>query len=100
MEANIQKYIERLHQLQDEYWDKQGFSIPQSIYSVKKGRKYAKIIMTHERGAGQEIVHSFVNLENGDILKAASWAAPAKTARGSVLDLDAGGFSVHGASYL
>ena len=46
---------------------------------------------------------SFVNLENGDILKAASWKAPAKGVRGNVFDENEGcvtAWDVYGAKYL
>lgn len=52
------------------------------------GRRYVKIISTetregktHDRSA-----FGFVDLTNGDILKAASWNAPAKHARGNVMN--------------
>jgi hypothetical protein len=51
---------------------------------VRRGRKYAKICTDTS-------VHSFVNLKNGDILKAASFKAPAPNgARGSIFALDFG----------
>jgi len=60
--------------------------------SHKKGRNYIKIISS--RNGGQSHVHSFIVLkptkgyEIGDILKAASWAAPATNfKRGNVFEL-------------
>lgn len=100
MEGNIVKYVERLREMQDKHWDERDWHHPKHVFSYKLGRKYAKIITVTEAGAGQRMVHSFVDLKTGDILKAASWNAPAKKARGSVLDLDAGGFSIYGANYL
>ncbi len=61
-------------------------------YSVtfERGRKFMKVLMS---SWGQASVHSFICIQPhgkfqfGDILKAASWAAPAKNfARGNVLD--------------
>ena len=48
-----------------------------------KGVKYARIVSEH---GGSRSVHCFVNRENGDVLKAATWAAPAKHARGNIFD--------------
>ena len=60
--------------------------------SYEVHRKFVKVI-TGQAG-GNTSVHSFIMLEDdgkfkrGDILKAASWRAPAKNfARGNVLDL-------------
>ena len=60
-----------------------------------EGRKYFKII-------NGDSVYCFVNKQNGDILKAASWAAPAKHARGNIFDEDTGLAAVgpYGANYL
>lgn len=52
-------------------------------FSYKVGRRYIKII----RGNS---VHAFVDIKNGDILKPASWKAPAKHARGSIFSEDNG----------
>jgi hypothetical protein len=47
-------------------------------------------------------VHSFVDKSNGDVLKAASWKAPAKHARGNIYAADFGksAISAYGANYL
>ena len=91
--GKIEENLARLRQKSD------AVSPDYASYSMTRGRKYGKVIMTVIGSSGRS-VHSFVDLNNGDILKAASWAAPAKTARGSVFDLDAGGFDWRGAAYL
>lgn len=48
--------------------------------SFERGQKYARIV---EEG-NQRSVFCFVDLSNGDILKAAGWKAPAKHARGNI----------------
>jgi hypothetical protein len=47
-------------------------------------------------------VHCFVDVTNGDILKAVSWKAPAKGARGNVLTYGevSEAVSAYGANYL
>jgi len=56
---------------------------PSKVFTVKFGRKYAKIIARDTNNSGGS-VWGFVNMENGDLLKAASWKAPAKHARGNI----------------
>ena len=51
--------------------------------SIMWGRKYARIV----RGEGMHrSVFGFVDLSNGNLLKAATWKKPAKHPRGNVLD--------------
>ncbi len=73
------------------------------VLSVAKGgRRYAKIM---ERGLGLHSAHRsvfcFVDKTNGDVLKAASWKAPAKHARGSIYKNNGrDAISAYGARYL
>ena len=74
--------------------------------SVMFGKRYARI-GSHEEANGiwcgwtSRYVHHFVDLTTGDILKGASWKAPAKHARGNILRPDAmDAVSVYGAAYL
>lgn len=52
---------------------------------VKKsvGKRYIKLITAHGSNAS---VYCFIDRNNGNIFKAASWSAPAKGARGNVKD--------------
>ncbi len=69
------------------------------VLTIKNGRKYAKIIAT---AYGQSHVYCFVNRENGDVLKAASFKTPAKHARGSIFTDDHGASAVgpYGVHYI
>lgn len=68
--------------------------------STKAGRRYLKIIRNDS--GGSRSVYGFVDLTNGNILKAATWKAPAKHARGNVLDAStwAKAHGPYGMSYL
>lgn len=55
-----------------------------SKLSYKVNKKYIKV-MVNENGKDCS-VWAFINRTNGDVLKAASWNAPAKHARGNVFD--------------
>lgn len=69
----------------------------------KMGKKYVKVTST--RSGGSRSVHSFIvnvhddpNFKFGDILKAASWAAPARNfARGNIFEGNFGGITCFGA---
>jgi len=69
------------------------------IVIQKGGRKYVKLI---RKSNGSESVHCFVNKENGDVLKAASFNTPAKHARGNIFNEDNGlnCMGPYGAAYL
>ena len=68
---------------------------------VKLGSRYAKVTRASGKLLPVESVYFFVDLSNGDLLKAASWKAPAKGARASLFDEDLGISAVgpHGAGY-
>ena len=65
------------------------------ILTIEPGRKYLRII---NKGS----VYAFINTENGDVLKAASWKVPAKHARGNIFDANNGlsGLGPYGPAYL
>jgi len=65
--------------------DKRTIDIYTKILTVKKGRKYWKVMDTPKDGVGGS-VWAFINTLNGDILKPASFKAPAKHARGNLYD--------------
>jgi hypothetical protein len=84
----IQEYVRLCQEQLNEHF---ATSILQpDILSIAYGRRYAKVIRQTDGGKGQISVFGFVDMTNGDILKAATWHAPAKTARGNVLDVDFG----------
>jgi len=66
------------------------------------GSKYARVIKVDQLN-GSRSVHTFVNLDNGDILKSGGWKAPAPNGvRGNIFDTDLGESVVNefGANYL
>ena len=105
--AEIQKmatqHVEKSSPILNERARAEGFR--HGYYEISLDRitgrtKYARIVKTTRPGTSRS-VHCFVNLENGDILKAASWKAPARHARGNIFDsnrLQAVG--AYGANYL
>jgi len=76
------------------YFTKQGYKQATALVTLKIGSKYAKLIC-QDSGS----VFCFVELASGDIYKAASYAAPAKHARGNIAK-GADDVSPYGANYL
>jgi hypothetical protein len=73
--------------------DRQGFS--RDGFRFETGTRYVKVIRDTS-------VHCFVDTKNGDVLKAASWKAPAKHARGNIFDSKngLGSMGEYGPAYL
>lgn len=56
--------------------------VSQVSFTIEPGRKYLKVVADLR---GQRSVHCFVDGENGNVYKAASWKAPAKGFRYNLL---------------
>ena len=83
--ANVLKYSEMLCEalLQDFKGRNNGRSCDYKFY-IESGRKYHKVIMETE--AGSRSVHAFIEKKFGAVYKPASWKAPAKHIRFTLLD--------------
>lgn len=76
--------------------------------SMERGRRYIRIVaesgMEHRSYISGEVsiqrsAWGFIDMTNGDILKAASWKAPAKHARGNIFNVEYE-LTPHGPPYL
>jgi hypothetical protein len=70
-----------------------------SVVVCEPGRKYARLVTENPTGNSRSAL-GFIDLTNGDILKADGWKAPAKHARGNIRQGDAsnlwnGAFTAH-----
>lgn len=101
-DAAISLFAVEVQAMVNEHFAKHFAILTPPTITVEWGRKYAKIVKID--AGGYRSVHSFVDRTNGDILKAATWAAPAKHARGSVLAATTAArlsaVSPYGANYL
>ena len=97
----IEQFVTVVKAIRNEYYARHFPSLEVEDIRIKWGRKYAKLVVVTPEGRDGS-VYCFVNIENGDILKAASWNAPAKHARGNVNSDDLGASAVgpYGANYL
>ena len=93
MKARINLFVSLLQDLYNaEYTAKYEMLVPPRIEIDAGGVKYLRIKVTqqYERDGiisdGQCSVYCFIDLSNGDILKAAGWKAPAKGARGNIFN--------------
>lgn len=97
--AALSKFIELLTARNHEYYSKHYPNVIPPTYTVSTGQKNDKIV-TNEESGGRS-VYCFIDRNNGDILKAASWKAPAKHARGNIFNDDPlQGTTIHGVIYL
>lgn len=96
-EAGLENYLKAVRTRLAKYWESFP-NLPLPKIEVHPGRRYDKIVQT----GSQTHVHSFVDKTNGNILKAATWRAPAKHARGNIYDKidEAFGGESHNVRYL
>jgi hypothetical protein len=78
-------FVEGCQNIHTDYMARQFPNLTPDEISFKPGKRYVKIIRRRVDGT-QGSVHCFVDMLNGDVLKAASWRAPAKHARGNIFD--------------
>lgn len=85
--ADLEAFAQRCEQRASSYYAKMYPNLnPPTISVDSGGRKYKRIVSNN---GTQRMIVCFIHAENGDVLKAATWKAPAKHARGNI-------FSEHG----
>ena len=99
------EYLKECYMSRGASWAKSGFD-RQLVVEFDKGSKFIKVIIGYSTDGVRDpsrSSHSFIVLKSdkfqfGDILKSASWRAPAKNfARGNVLEKSYGSISWCGA---
>jgi hypothetical protein len=81
----LRVFVEGCQNIHTDHMAKQFPGLTPDEISSKLGKRYAKIIRRQVGSLGSS-VHCFVDMTNGDVLKAAGWKAPAKHARGNIFD--------------
>ena len=99
----LEQYMAMVQEKHASYYERMNFTFadPDHI-SADMGRKYARVVKNDQLN-GSRSVHTFVNMENGDILKAGGWKAPQPNGvRGNIFadDLGADRVNEHGANYI
>lgn len=100
MENQIFEFLAALDAMKKAYNAKMGYAEETHgvTFRAEMGKKYARIVECR----GKELYGSafcFVDLATGDILKSASWKAPAKGVRGNIRN-GAADVGPYGARYL
>ncbi len=93
-------FVEAVQTMVNKHYADKLANLTPPVFSVDEGRRYLRVVRTETFGSSRS-VYCFVDKTNGDILKAATWKAPAKHARGNVFDekpLDA--VTEYGAKYI
>ena len=77
----LDAYVQAVQRMQEDYFKVNEFTFadPPTIMLELK-QKYAKIVKVDGLN-GQQSVHSFVDMSNGDIIKG-NWKAPIRTKKG------------------
>lgn len=75
-------YLVELQAVSDKDWERLGFDMNNKrTFSLTKGKKFVKVVVN---SYGSISVHCFIDPNNGDLYKAASWKIRAKGVRGNI----------------
>ena len=85
----IEEFIKEWEKRVKPNWEREFTNLEFKPLSIKKGRKYAKIIQ-------ESHVVAFIDMKTGDIFKPAGWSKPAKHARGNIFSKEGGFEAVYG----
>jgi hypothetical protein len=107
-ERHLRTWLEGAQKLVDDDWNRSGYTHAKSpLLSLVPGKRYVKVIRQDRDPEGKVrhpggSAHAFIDATNGDVLKPASWKAPAKHARGNIYDAKngLGTMSAYGPNYL
>lgn len=97
--AKLATFIMSVQKNQNEYYTSNYKTINPPVIYVDYGSRYVKVVSDN---GTQTSVFCFIDIKNGDVLKAASWKQPAKHARGNIFKDDNGlsGVTIYGGVYL
>ena len=101
LNTQVNIYIAELQEEKNKHFAENYNNLTPPVYTMDIGRRYIRIVENGTGNSTSKNVHSFIDSTNGDVLKAASWKAPAKHPRGNVFSEKNGaeGRSVWGANY-
>lgn len=71
-----------------------------NVYVSNNGPKYVRINVSGMTDGSHGYVYCFIEKSTGNVLKAATYSAPAKHARGNIYEIGNEGVERYGAKYL
>lgn len=84
----IEGFVAKVQEGVDEgakvFW-KDNYETFREVYTVRKGKRYAKVVAGRPNDAYSGSVFAFIDMSTGDVYKPEGWAKPAKGVRGNVL---------------
>ncbi len=75
----LKTWFDGVVKINHDHMKEQFSTLPLTKFTMTMGTRYVKVMRDNS-------AHAFVDRENGDVLKPASWRAPAKHARGNIFD--------------
>jgi len=80
----LQLYLEGQQAIINDYWKRMEYKAEfRPTISAMDGKRYVRIVRSD---ISSRSAMAFIDKTTGDVLKSASWKAPAKHARGNILD--------------
>lgn len=98
----VKDFVVGCTKISDEYMTQRFPRLPKPVFEARTGQRYVKIVRLDSAVQQHGSVHAFIDLTNGDVLKPASFKAPAKHARGNLFDdkKGLGSMGPYGPAYL
>jgi hypothetical protein len=84
VKTQLEGFVKAAQAMLDAHYAANCKGVPAPRLEATIGPKYAKVV------SDGSSAWCFIDMSNGDILKAASWGRPAKTARGTIMREDFG----------
>lgn len=97
-ESHLDTFLKAMQAMVVDYYKRMQYTMEPGTLTPINMKRYVKVAMVEKVSRS---AWCFVDKETGDILKAASWAAPAKHARGNIGDPGSWvGFTPYGPQYI
>ena len=96
-DANLARFLSENQEAINAHYARNLSRLTPPTLRTEPGKRYIRIVK--DDGVSRH-VFCFVEIGTGNVLKAASWKAPAKHARGNIADPAGASCSLYGAKYL